>query len=108
MEQLKIQEKVGANYVLLEISGAIDSYSFKELQLKLFELIRETNVVLDLEEVTAMDSSGLTVILGTFNLGEDFGRKLYILQPSPEAKKAIDSTGFSSLLRIINTITEVL
>ena len=55
-----------------------------------------------------MDSSGLTVILGTFNLGDDLGRKLYILHPSAEAKKAIDSTGFSSLLRIINTITEVL
>ena len=39
MEQLKIQEKKGANYNLLELFGVLDSYNFTELQQKAFMLI---------------------------------------------------------------------
>ena len=48
MEQLKIQEKKGANYNLLELFGVLDSYNFTELQQKAFVLIKENNWVLDL------------------------------------------------------------
>ena len=47
MEQLKIQEKKGANYSLLELFGVLDSYNFMELQQKAFALIKEKNLILD-------------------------------------------------------------
>ena len=54
MEQLKIQEKKGANYNLLELFGVLDSYNFTELQQKAFVLIKENNLVLDLSNLTSM------------------------------------------------------
>ncbi|AEE16860.1 STAS domain-containing protein [Treponema brennaborense] len=108
MEQLKIQEKRGANYALLEVSGVIDSYSFTEFQQKAYALIKETNLVLDLSEVVSIDSSGLSVILGAFNDAEQFNHTLYIMRPSNGAQKAIDSTGFTDDFHIIHTVTEVL
>ncbi|MBO5137235.1 MAG: STAS domain-containing protein [Spirochaetaceae bacterium] len=108
MEQLKIQEKKGANYALLELVGSIDSYNFTEFQQKAFSLIRSTNLVLDLSEVISMDSSGLSVILGAYTTGEDAGNTLYIMRPSTGAHKAIESTGFIDTFHIIQTVTEVL
>ena len=36
MDQLTVQEKVGANYMLLELSGAMDSFTITELQNKVY------------------------------------------------------------------------
>jgi len=108
MEQLKIQIKRGANYSLLELVGGIDSYNFTEFQQKAFSLIKEANLVIDLSEVTSIDSSGMSVIFGTHIDGEEKGHVLYLMHPSAGVQKAIDATGFSDTLQIIHSITEVL
>lgn len=108
MEQLKIIEKKGANYVLLEATGELTANTFTELQSKVFSLIEETNVVLDMAEVVRVDSSGLGVIMAAFNDAEDFGQKLYIMRPSNEARKALESTGFIDFFPIIQAVTEAL
>ena len=107
MEQLKIQEKKGANYNLLELFGVLDSYNFTELQQKAFGLIKENNLVLDLSNLTSMDSSGLSAILGSSTLGLEFGKMLYIMNPSSEARRALESTGFMDMFNIIFSVTEV-
>lgn len=107
MEQLRIQEKRGANYRLLELAGVLDSYNFTGLRQRAFSLIQEDNLVLDLSDLTSMDSSGLSVILGSSTLGEECGRALYIMNPSPGARKSLESTGFMDMLNIIFSVTEV-
>ena len=107
MEQLKIQEKKGATYNLLELFGVLDSYNFTELQQKAFVLIKENNLVLDLSNLTSMDSSGLSAILGSSTLGLEFGKMLYIMNPSSEARRALESTGFMDMFNIIFSVTEV-
>ena len=108
MEQLKIQEKKGANYFLLELTGVLDSYNFTELQQKAFSLVKENNLVLDLSGLHSMDSSGLSVILGSSTLGEEYGRTLYIMNPSSSARKSLESTGFVDMFNIILSVTEVI
>ena len=107
MDHIGITEKSGANYILLEISGVITSNTFTELQNKVFDLIRQTNLVIDLAECTKIDSSGLSVIMGVHNEGEDVDHKLYIMRPSSDARHAIDSTGFTDTFNIIHSVTEV-
>jgi anti-anti-sigma factor len=108
MEQLKLLEKKGANYVLLEVSGTINSYTFSEFQSKLYTLVTDTNVVVDMSLVTNIDSSGLGVILAAFNDAEESGYRLYIMRPSNEARKALESTGFIDFFPIIQAVTEAL
>lgn len=108
MDTMRINEKRGANYMLLELSGVINSYTYAEFKMKSYSYIKETNLVLDMSEVTDIDSSGLGVIMGTFNDGEDTGFKLYLMRPSSAAYKALDSTGFTDMFNIIHSVTEVL
>ena len=70
MDQVTLVEKKGANYVLLEVAGTINSYTFTDFQTKVYALVKDTNLVLDLSEVNKMDSSGLGVILAAYNDAE--------------------------------------
>ena len=108
MDTMRINEKRGANYMLLELSGVINSFTYTEFKTKAYSYIRENNLVLDLSEVTDMDSSGLGVLMGVFNDGEDSGYRLYLMRPSTQAYKALDSTGFTDTFNIIHAVTEVL
>ena len=108
MEQLKIQERRGVNYSLLELSGVLDSYNFTEFQQKAYALIKDNNLVIDLSNLASIDSSGISTIFGSITLGQEFGRTLYIMNPSPEARKALSSTGFMDTFNIIFSVTEVI
>ena len=107
MEQLTLREKKGANYMLLELSGALNAYTVSEFQEKVYTYIQNSNVVVDLSQVYAIDSSGLGVIMAGFNDGEEYHTRLYLLNPSEGAKKAIDSTGFEDTFFFIHSVTEV-
>lgn len=107
MDQLTLSDKMGANYALLEISGAINAYTIAEFEEKIYNHMKTTNVVLDLSEVTGIDSAGLGVIMAGFNDGEKYGTKLFIMNASEAAKHAIDKTGFSDTFNFIHSVTEV-
>lgn len=108
MDHIRLVEKRGANYILLEVSGVITSNTFTEFQTKISGLINETNIIIDLADVTKIDSSGLSVIMAAFNDGEDYGHKLYIMRPSADARHAIETTGFLDMFPIIHSVTEVI
>ncbi|MCQ2580150.1 MAG: STAS domain-containing protein [Treponemataceae bacterium] len=108
MEQIVIKEKKGANYVLLEVSGVLNSYTYLDFQTKVFAIAKETNLVIDMAEITNLSSSGLGVLLAAYDDAEDAGNKIYIMHPSPIAQKAIESTGFVDCFPIIFSLTEVL
>ena len=107
MDTLKITEKRGANYILLELGGVISSYTFSDFREKAYTYIQENNLVVDLSNVQSTDSSGLGVFMATFNDGIETGRVFYIMNPSVEALNAINSTGFTDTFNIIHSVTEV-
>ncbi|MDY4902188.1 MAG: STAS domain-containing protein [Treponema sp.] len=107
MDQLTIKEKVGANYILLELNGAVNAYTISELSEKVYNYILDSNVVLDTSEVTQMDSSGVGVVIGGHNDGQGCGTKLFVLNPSDSVHRALDKTGFMDTFNIIHSVTEV-
>ena len=107
MEQLSITEKEGANYILYEVSGVMNTYTITELAEKLDETIKKSNIVVDLERVETIDSVGVGLMMATFNDGEDNGHKFYMMNPSPAARVALEETGFYDVFSIIHAVTEV-
>ena len=108
MEQIVIKEKKGANYVLLEVSGVLNSYTYLDFQTMVFSIVKETNLVIDMEKITNLSSSGLGVLLAAYDDAEEAGNKIYIMHPSTIAQKAIQSTGFADCFPVIYSLTEVL
>ncbi|ULQ58854.1 STAS domain-containing protein [Brucepastera parasyntrophica] len=108
MENLTIIEKSGPNYILLEVHGRINSYTSADLEKRMYEAIKETNLVLDLSQVTNISSSGIGIIIAAYNDSEDFKHKLFIMKPSEAVRLALESTGFSELFTVIYSLTEVI
>jgi anti-anti-sigma factor len=107
MEQISITEKSGDNYSLLIIKGSVNSYTFTEFQTKVYDLVRSTNLCLDMSEVTNLSSAGLGVLMTALEDASESGHKLYILKPSEIVKMAIDSTGFAEMFTIIRSAHEI-
>lgn len=107
MDQLAINEKIGPNYMLLELSGIINGYTMSEFTEKTYRFIIDTNVVLDLNLVSGIDSAAMGVIMAAHNDGEKNGTKLFLMNPSEKARHALDKTGFTDTFNIIHSVTEV-
>lgn len=107
MELLAINEKRGANYILFELTGACNSYTANEFKNRVYNNIKETNVVVDLENVTEMDSTGIGILFAGFNDGLEVGHRLYLMNMSPSAHKAVQDTGFLDAFRVIQSVSEV-
>ena len=107
MDQLTLHEKIGPNYVLLELAGAANAYTISEFQEKMNRYIIDSNVVLDMSMVIGIDSAGIGVILAGYNDGESFGTKLFIMNPSESARRGLERTGFIDMFNIIHSVTEV-
>ena len=107
MEQLTVTKEEGMNYILFELTGAFNAYTAQSVQGKIYDEIQRHNVVIDLDKVIQVDSAALGVMMAAHNDAEENHTKLYLMKLSNEAEKAIQSTGFRGLFRIINAVTEV-
>lgn len=107
MEQLSITEKDGANYKMYELEGALNAYTIGEFQNLLYEAVQKNTVVLDMKGLVELDGSGMGMLMAAFNDSDEAGHKLYFLQLSNEAERAIAATGFKYLFNLINSVTEV-
>jgi anti-anti-sigma factor len=108
MENISITEKNGSNYTLLEVAGTINSYTYTEFQDKVYSIVKQTNLVLDLSRVVNLSSSGLGVLMSALDDAESAGKKLYVMKPSEVVRLAIESTGFSDMFTVIYSLTEVI
>ncbi|MBQ0003318.1 MAG: STAS domain-containing protein [Treponema sp.] len=107
MEQLSIVEKRGANYILFELTGSCNSYNIDELQNRVFEEIKTSNVVLDLSQISHIDSTGVGMLFAAFNDSLESGKKLYLMNMSFNAMNTVKETGFLEAFNVIQSVTEV-
>jgi len=107
MEQLTLTEKNGANYILLELNGVLNSYTAQEFQTKVYSYIKTTNLVLDMYDVISIDSTGVGILMAGFNDGEDSNHRFYLMNPSPAVREALEDTGFANIFHYIHSVTEV-
>lgn len=72
----------------------------QEIDEKIQEL-RPQNLVLDLADVPFMDSSGLGLVMGRYQLMKDLGGTLTVANPSAEHKKIFKLAGLNKLVKIV-------
>jgi anti-sigma B factor antagonist len=72
------------------------------------ELIAEgwTKIVLNLREVTVMDSSGIGEVVSSWKLAQRFGGKVKLLRPAPSIKRTLRLTQILPLLEVFDEETE--
>jgi anti-sigma B factor antagonist len=89
---------------IVTLRGEIDAYTSPELRLDLERLIENSTMlsifVIDLSEVTFLDSSALGALVGALRLLREHGTMLRIVEPQNAASRIFAQTGLDAVLAL--------
>lgn len=108
-EDKKFLYKIDGGVLEVKLMGEIDHHSAVSVRSDIDGLIfdlRPQKVVLDLSEISFMDSSGLGLIMGRYALIKDFGGTLSLRAPTVAVMKILTLAGMERMIKIEKSIKE--
>ena len=99
-EEKLFSYEVQGDDLVVKLVGEIDHHSARALRGDIDELIlecRPTKVILDLSEISFMDSSGLGFIMGRYSFAKEFGASLVLRAPTAAVMKIISLAGMERM-----------
>jgi len=109
--KLAIEKKAAsANAFLVGLDGEIDLYSAAQLKPELAALVEQDikYIVINLEKVTYLDSTGLGILLGILKKLRERGGDLLIVAPSSRIVRVFEITGLVKIFNIYASEAEAL
>ncbi|MGE5494319.1 MAG: anti-sigma factor antagonist [Burkholderiales bacterium] len=101
---MHIQVKRQSDYITAFLYGELDHHSADFVKSQLDEIIakyRNANLILDLKNLSFMDSSGLGVLLGRYKKLKAHGSSMYIKNASRQIEKVFDVSGIYKIIKKI-------
>jgi anti-anti-sigma factor len=106
-EALTIEVRHDQGYVIVAVAGEIDISTVTGLRECLFELAASGRPLLvDLDQVTFIDSAGLSVLVGTAKRAAAHGGSLYAACARPKIRKLFRLTGLDRRIPLARTLDE--
>nr|WP_216367074.1 anti-sigma F factor antagonist [Geobacillus sp. MR] len=99
---LAINLEVKQDVLIVRLSGELDHHTAEELREKVTDVLENRTVrhiVLNLGQLTFMDSSGLGVILGRYKQIKNVGGQMVVCAVSPTVKRLFDMSGLFKIIR---------
>ena len=103
-------ERPAAGHVLVRPEGRVDADTADRLRDLLLELANESarTVVVDLEAVDFIDSSGLSALVAGFKSLTRSGGTMRLTRPKPQAQTALRLTQLDRVFTIFDSVEEAL
>jgi anti-sigma B factor antagonist len=103
---LKVRNQ--ADHTILEVGGEIDVYTAPKLREKLIELVNEgsSHLVVDLEKVDFLDSTGLGVLVGGLKRVRNNDGSLSLVCTQDKILKIFRITGLTKVFPIFATVDD--
>ena len=107
---ITVDVRDGSRAVVIEVSGELDLASSPALQ---HELERGSGsdaevVIVDLQKLEFMDSTGLSVLVRAHQRATEAGRRFGIVKGPPQVQRLLDLTGVAERLTIVDSAAELL
>jgi anti-sigma B factor antagonist len=95
---------------LISVSGELDLYTAQRLQARIDEAgaVGADTVVVDLSEVSFIDSTALAVLVQETRRLEGRGHSLVLVTNDPRTKRVVEVTGLNRVLRTYPTLQDAL
>ncbi|MCE4047155.1 MULTISPECIES: anti-sigma F factor antagonist [Bacillaceae] len=100
---LNIELETKNNVLCIRLAGELDHHYAEELRTKATDAIESRNIrhiVLNLEHLSFMDSSGLGVILGRYKQIKQLGGEMVICAISPSVQRLFDMSGMFKIMKL--------
>ena len=105
---LKVHKQ--GDYAVLEVAGEIDVYTAPKLREKLIELVNEGSfhLVVDLERVDFLDSTGLGVLVGGLKRVRNHDGSLELVCTQDKILKIFRITGLTKVFPIHDSVADAI
>ncbi|MBV9470314.1 MAG: STAS domain-containing protein [Abitibacteriaceae bacterium] len=114
MKELKIEHGTapveGRDVHILRLEGYVDAHTFTDFEEELTKLVEggNYNLLLDLEKLTYINSTGLGLLMATFRQVRQYQGDLVIAKMSDKITNIFNLLGFSRLIHTYPTEQEAL
>ena len=107
---MDITKKTHEDIVILEIVGEIDLYNAPEIKDIISKLIEERsyNVIIDLEKVSYIDSSGIGALISSLSNLKKYHGGLKIINVYASVRKVFELTKLTSFFEIYDSEKEAI
>ena len=106
---MKVDVRHVDNVIIVDLEGRLVMGVGDELLREVMnELIAEgwSRIILNLREVTIMDSSGIGEVVSSWKLAQRFGGSVKLLRPAPSVKRTLLLTQLLPLLEVFDDEAE--
>lgn len=100
---LAINLETKKTVLLVRLEGELDHHTAEMLREKIENAMKKSpihHIVLNLEALTFMDSSGIGVILGRYKQIKDKNGEMIVCAISPSVKRLFDMSGLFKIIRL--------
>jgi len=108
---VELELKQVRNTLLVRIRGEMDMVVAEKLRKEIdrkLDTKKVSNLVINLEEVTFIDSSGLGVIIGRFKKISGLNGKMYLVGARPQVHKILMFSGINRLVSMYNNEQDII
>ena len=104
--ELSLATRTVAEHTVLEVGGEVDVYTAPRFRERLIELVSEGKhqIVVDLEGVDFLDSTGLGVLVGGLKRLRSHGGDLYLVCTQSRILKVFEITGLTKVFSIHDSV----
>lgn len=99
------------DYLIVTLQGELDHHTSENLRKKVDKLYYNENllnIILDLNGLNFMDSSGIGFIMGRYKNCKERGGSLSVISTSPNIERILRMSGILKLVKIYPTINEII
>jgi anti-sigma B factor antagonist len=100
--------KAGEGTAVVAVAGEIDVYTSPSLQERLVEVLKDetSSIVLDLSQVTFLDSTGLGVLITALKRCRSAGGDLVLVTAQANVLKVLEITGLNDVFQVRDSLDE--
>ena len=108
--ELRLDSREEGNWTVLDVAGEVDLSSAPILRARIEELVhlKTQRLIVDLRDVSFMDSSGLSVLVACMKRMREAGGELAIACPNGSILKVFTVTGLDRLFTIRPSVDEAI
>ena len=101
---MKINVKKSENQVIFQLEGSLDIYTSLDLKAALEDHAAENSmlVVIDMEKLSYIDSSGIGILIKALNYVQGLQGKLAVANLKPVIEKVFKVSGLTSYFEILS------
>ncbi len=106
---MSIKVKTEQSFLVVNLEGEIDHHNASKIRLELDKKISETDkkkLILNFEDVSFMDSSGIGLIIGRYKIMKNLKGEIYATNLSKELYRIFDISGLFRLIKHYDTVEQ--